>query len=436
MRQLFYLLLLLAAAPLAAQELYYPPANSSGEWATTSPESLNWNLDSISALYDFLEAEDSRAFLVLKDGRMVLEQYFGTYTQDSIWYWASAGKTLRAALIGIAQQEGFLDINDPTSDYLGNGWTSLEPEQEDSITILNQITMTTGLNPFFSGCTDPACLVYGVPVGTRWYYHNGPYSLTKEVLEAATGTTLNAYTNSKFEAPLQTGFGAWFSADGSTTTYFSSARTMARFGLMIQGGGSWAGTQIMTDTAYFNAMITPSQELNPSYGYLWWLNGQDSYIPPGTFLSIPGPFAPDAPEDVIVAAGADGQLISIAGEDGLIIIRQGGSDDPDNLVPQDLHNEIWRRLNEVRQSPVATEAFSPATSLAINAYPNPASNLIRFTAPEGHYTAQLYASSGRLLRRVENQNYFYVGHLQAGLYRLVVMSDGRRGSEWVRVEGK
>jgi len=102
-----------------------------------------------------LELQGTKSFILLKNGKIVLERYFGTFSQDSSWVWFSAGKSFRAVLIGIAQKEGFLNINDHTSEYLGRGWTSLTQPQEDSITIWHQLTMTTGLNELFFTCTNP-----------------------------------------------------------------------------------------------------------------------------------------------------------------------------------------------------------------------------------------------------------------------------------------
>ena len=75
-----------------AQSLYFPPLTGNA-WDTVSPSSLGWCVNNIDTLYNFLQQENTKGFLVLKDGKIVLEKYFGTFTQDSLWYWASAGKT-------------------------------------------------------------------------------------------------------------------------------------------------------------------------------------------------------------------------------------------------------------------------------------------------------------------------------------------------------
>ena len=184
---------LLGGTMLHAQELYYPPTTGN-TWETTDPATLGWCTDNIPALLDFLEDSNSKAFIVLKDGRIVIEEYFGTVTADSSWYWASAGKSLTAFLVGMAQEDGRLDSDEPSSTYLGTGWTTCTPEQEGAITIRDQLEMTTGLDDNGDlDCTDPECLTYLAAPGTRWSYHNAPYTLLDGVITNATGQSLNSY---------------------------------------------------------------------------------------------------------------------------------------------------------------------------------------------------------------------------------------------------
>ncbi|HNM25241.1 MAG TPA: serine hydrolase, partial [Saprospiraceae bacterium] len=131
-RSLFtFSLALLFKTVLFAQSgpLYFPP-KTGNTWSATPPSALGFCPEQIDSLYQFLEANNTKSFLLLKDGKIVLEKYFGAYVQDSIWYWASAGKSLTAFLVGQAQEEGLLDIDDPSADYLGAGWTSCTPAQE------------------------------------------------------------------------------------------------------------------------------------------------------------------------------------------------------------------------------------------------------------------------------------------------------------------
>jgi len=177
MRILLFSFALLLSNSLQSQ-LYFPPA-SGNTWDTISPSTLNWCPQKINELYTYLESTNTKSFMVLKDGKIVLEKYFGTYTADSLHVWNSASKTLVGFMTGIAQKEGYLNISDTTSDYLGTGWTSLTPAQEEKITIRHQLSMTTGMDDITNGdCTDPGCLTYIADAGTRWSYHESDKRFT------------------------------------------------------------------------------------------------------------------------------------------------------------------------------------------------------------------------------------------------------------------
>ena len=109
MKKWIVLLGLVVQTALSAQSLYFPPLTGN-TWESMSPAQLNWCPDSLAALVDYVGSNNSMAFLILKDGKMVSENYYGTFTADSLWYWASAGKAVTAFLVGQAQQEGFLYI--------------------------------------------------------------------------------------------------------------------------------------------------------------------------------------------------------------------------------------------------------------------------------------------------------------------------------------
>lgn len=373
MKQLLLLplTLLLFQLTSTAQTMYFPPTVGS-TWETMAPSELGWCQDSVAALIDYLDGQDSKAFIVLKDGKMVIEHYYGTFTQDSIWYWASAGKSLSAFLVGKAQENGLLSISDKTSDHLGTGWTSCPSAKEDLITIRHQLTMTTGLDDGTGNvdCTTPSCLQYLSDAGTRWAYHNAPYTLTHAVVEAASGQTFNQFTNVNIKQ--QTGMnGLWWMV-GDNDVFLSTARSMARFGLLIQNNGVWDGDTIMHDQQYFYDMIHPSQNLNESYGYLWWLNGQSSFMIPATQFVFPGSAVPSGPPDMFAALGKNGQMASIAPNDGLVVIRMGNGNGS-GLISIELAEGIWSRLNNM----ACPNGIAESTSQnRVGIYPNPATETI------------------------------------------------------------
>lgn len=331
--------------------MYFPPSGTT-EWEARTPEELGWNTAGVNDLYDFLESTGTRAFIVLKDGNIVIEQYFGNqltgqpFTALNYWYWASAGKTLTSMLVGIAQEQGYLAITDKTSDYLGTGWSSLTSAQEDKITVRHQLTMTTGLDDGVTDnhCFDPSCLLYSAEPGMRWAYHNAPYTLLDEVISTATGMSSENYFNTRLRDKAgMDGFWAWVENDH---IFWSTPRSAARFGLLILNKGKWDQTPVISDNTYFTQMITTSQSINPSYGYLWWLNGKGKHMIPQSQIVFQSDIAPSAPDDMFAAMGKNGQLINVIPSENLVVIRMG--DNPDGyLVPTAYQEDMWERLSQI-----------------------------------------------------------------------------------------
>ncbi len=373
MKKLFlFILSFTASANFYCQTIYFPPLTGS-TWDTIAPQTLDYCQPKIDSLYNFLEQNNSKAFILLKDGKIVLEKYFGTHTATTPWQWASAGKTITSFMTGIAQQEGYLSITDTTSSYLGQGWTNCTPQEEEKITIWNQLTMTSGLDDGVSDpfCTLDSCLIYKADVGTRWAYHNAPYTLLDNVIESATGVSLNNYTTQKLKNP--TGMTGAFYQVGYNNVFVSNARSMARFGSLILNKGNWNGNQIMTDTAYFNDMVNTSQNLNKAYGYLWWLNGKQSFMVPMLQNVFPGYVCPNGPSDMFAAIGKGGQFLNIVPSQNLVWLRMG--DEPtSSLVPFLLNDQIWEYVNDLTcASSIIEENF---ISEEIQLYPNPANEQI------------------------------------------------------------
>jgi CubicO group peptidase (beta-lactamase class C family) len=420
-----------AGTPLTqAQDLYFPPLTGT-TWETTDPASLGWCAERIDSLYDFLETRNTKAFIVLKDGRIVLERYFGTFTQDSLWYWASAGKTLTSTLVGIAQQEGSLDIEQPTSTYLGAGWTGAPADKEALITVRSQLTMTSGLDDDVpdDDCTDPACLQYMADAGTRWAYHNAPYTILDQVITNATGQGFNAYFNSRIRNPIGMD-GFWLPA-GFNNVYVSRARSMARYGLLALNGLEWNGTPILDDPGYFMAATTPSQTLNNSYGYLWWLNGQSSFMVPGVQFVFPGPLMPNAPDDMFSGLGKNDQIVNAVPSRGMVVVRMGNPAYTNDLVPITFNDQIWQHMNWLECNTAVAEAEALPR---FRAFPVPCTDRVMIQGAVTGAAMSIFNTLGQEVLSSPYAGGLDVSRLLPGAYT-VRWSQGGRSSTVLFVKG-
>lgn len=335
------------SAPTPIETAYFPPV-ASDVWETKSIADLGWKQTAVQPLVDFLALKNSKGFIILVNGRIVLENYFNGHSASTPWYWASAGKTLTSTMTGIAQQEGILNINNKVSDYIGTGWTSLPLAKENLITNKHLLSMTSGIEDIANGdAVDPASLTYKADAGTRWAYHN-VYVKLQDVIASASGQTWPNYFNSKLRDKIGMS-GTWIQMDNNIV-YWSTTRSMARFGLLMLNKGKWENTTILNET-YFNEATNISQNINLGYGYLWWLNGKSSYHLPQSQLQFNGSLIPMGPNDMFMALGKNDQKIYVIPSKKMVVIRMGEVANPTNptFALSGFDEELWTKISALYQ---------------------------------------------------------------------------------------
>ncbi len=421
---IFISALLLFGQTLSAQVSYFPP-KTGDEWQESSFQEFPYDSTYTDSLLGFLEEKHSKAFLVLYDGKLVLESYFGTFTQDSVWYWASSGKSLSSFLTGMAREQGMIDIYNPASDYLGSGWSSCTPQQEEAILVQHLLSMSSGLDSDVPDldCTDPSCLKYKADPGTRWYYHNAAYYKALDVLEAASGLTLNQFTAQHLS--LRTGIsGLWID-----NLFVSKPRSAARFGLLNLNRGIWDGDTLLADQNYFDSMTHSSQNMNPAYGFLWWLNGSDTFMLPGSSFRLPGSLIPNAPADLYAALGKNDQKIYVVPSRKLVVVRMGDASGQAVAGPSSFDNELWGHIQRWLQLPSSLN--KPDSGNEIRVYPNPADRFINL--PTLAETPELYDLQGSKLNVAIEEGRLDCSTLKPGVYLLRFRKGGRPYSVRVMV---
>ncbi len=335
---------LLAAPSLAEHALYFPPSGH-GDWERTAPQTAGWSAEGLEALLRFAESRRSTGVVILCDGRILAEQYWDPTRFPSTAQYrfektadgqvredvASMQKSVTAILFGIARQKKLIDFETPVTKLLGTGWSKLSPEQESAITMRHLLTMT-------SGTTDD--LTFQAEPGARWRYNSVAYQKILPALAKAAGKEANTLTREWLTAPLGMNDSEWRSRPNmrGMVGFVTTARDMARFGLMVLAGGQWRGKSIV-DPAYLRQALTPSQQHNPSYGLLWWLNGHPVRR---TGARESATLIPTAPEDVVAAQGALGRKVYVAKSMNLVAVRIGG--EAQQKGEPDFNREFWRLL--------------------------------------------------------------------------------------------
>lgn len=318
------------ARPVSAQ--YFPPQE--GAWATTSAEESGADPKLLKAALKFAGEKNSKGVVVLHDGRILAERYSDGWTKDTVGPLNSATKSIASALVGMAIEDGDIESLDQScSDFL-HEW-KFRPRYR-RIEIQHLLSMTSGLKNS-RGILVAGFLVKSerafatrLPIahapGTHWDYHNSAYHLLCPILEEATGTALDEYTDERLAQPLGMEHAKWRRRLVNEDEYQlmeMSTRDAARFGLLIERGGEWAGNQLVSLPWVVGSTTPFDEDVNPSYGRLWWLNGGEQYYLPLIDEPQQGPLFPGVPSDAFAALGKNDQKIYVVPSLNLVVARLG-----------------------------------------------------------------------------------------------------------------
>lgn len=302
---------------------------------------------------------NTKAVVVVRDGRVIAERYapgYGTDTQVMGW---SATKSVTNALIGILVQQGRLSVGGPAP--IAAWATSGDPRH--AISIDNLLRMNSGLDignsltARASTAFDPAAyMVFGTrdmaafaekaPLraapGTEWNYTDGNTLLLSKIIRDQAGgdaaSVLAFARRALFDKLGMRHVTLEFDAMGTpigASHMLASARDWARFGLLYLNDGNVGGERLLpVGWVDYSARATPGSE---TYGYAagFWTNRGDG---DGQRYRI----ARGIPADAFLARGASGQYIIVVPSQRLVVARFGSA-----FTPRDDMDVVARLVADV-----------------------------------------------------------------------------------------
>lgn len=225
----------------------------------------------------------------------------------------SVTKGLGATLVGIAQQQKLLNVNDLVSEWL----PVHHPEIAEGAEIRHVLNMTASRTP----------------VGSWWQYNSGEIlNSIPGILWLASGSTPHQFYAEQLRRPLGLAFDwpcnerGWIQigSRGPLPVIEATHRDMARLGHLWLNRGNWRGEQIVDPLFIDEALKPPYPEANGAYGYLWWLNSDEgTWRTTGGNSSSDSRWFPYAPANVYLALGARGKVIVVVPDHNVIVVTMG-----------------------------------------------------------------------------------------------------------------
>jgi len=349
---------LFVSSPLAA----LPTVSRADEfrWETATPESQGMASPKLKALAESLAARGTKAFLVIRDDKIVYEWYAEGHSRSEKHYTASMAKALVGGVsLAIAIDDGLIALDDATAKSVPQ-WK--DDPRKSQITIRHLGSHTSGLQDAwvaeeatagvdqkdFSGwegefwrwrasdgpagedaftlARDAAPVLFDP--GTASHYSNpGIGMLTYAVtasLRGAEHTDVRSLLRDRVMRPIGVPDGEWSCGYGRTETVDGlplvaswgggsySANATARVARLMLRRGDWEGEQLIDPHAVEQTISDAGTPGNGGMG--WWTNSEGDLG--------------NAPADAFSGQGAGHQIVFVVPSLNLIAVRNGSTLDP------------------------------------------------------------------------------------------------------------
>jgi CubicO group peptidase (beta-lactamase class C family) len=335
----------MSAAVLAALLARCSPA-AEPEWQAASPQSQGMDPDRLEALRESLAAKRTKALLVLRNDRVVLEWYAPGHGAQSRHYTASMAKGIVGGLAAaVALSDGRLALDDPAAKFipqwngdpqkaritlrqLGSHASGLEDAEADG---LPHEKLSGWKGDFwkrlpppgdpFSIARDRTPLLFE-PGAEHSYSNPGIAMLGYAVTAALAGSPhrdLRALLRERVMRPLGVPDSEWSVGYGQTFEVAGlklvgtwgggsyTARAVARVGALLLRAGEWRGERLLDPAA---ARAITGDAGTPGHGGIgWWSNESGKY--------------PRLPSDAFWASGAGHQVLLVVPSLALVAVRNG-----------------------------------------------------------------------------------------------------------------
>ena len=236
------------------------------------------------------------SIVVIKDGKLLIEEYFNGATRETLHNTRSVGKSFTSTMMGIAINDGYLKSENQTlKDFYDLKPFANYSQRKESVTIKSLLTMSSA----FDGNDDDQNSVgneekmyptdnwvkfaLDLPmdekraVGDKWAYFTAGVIVLGDILNKSVPGGLEKYADQKLFQPLGITKYQWEytpqKVPNTAGGLRMSALDFAKYGQLYQNGGKWNGKQVLP-RAWVEKTSTRQIPLpqggNDYYGYLFW----------------------------------------------------------------------------------------------------------------------------------------------------------------------
>lgn len=327
------------------------------EWLVEPPELHGFDPDALAVTSDIAAAEQSGCLVVTRHGVIVHEWYAEGWDADRATEVWSVTKSVTSTLVGIAQGQALVHVDDFASDYI-EAWATNESA---AVTVGQLLQQDSGRHWDFIDdyveldalAGDKSSFAIGLAQqhepGQWWEYNNAGVQSLEPVLRTAVDQDVAAFAAEHLFEPI--GMDATMAHDdaGNTITYAhlqAGCRALARYGYLYLRRGRWADGEQLLPAAFVDQSTTSRTELNDAYGYLWWLNQPGHWVRPSTPGRNEGDglLLPNAPIGAYTARGLGAQIVAVDPSTEVVFTRLSAVPPQDLLQETNVEHDLWSAI--------------------------------------------------------------------------------------------
>ncbi len=337
----------------------------SNDWLTSTPEEQGF--DSAKAAEGLLKIKENgtliHSLMVIRNDVVILDAYFYPYDGSTYHDLASVTKSVMTTLIGIAADQGKLDLDDPMLSFFPDRAIANRDERKEKITVRHLASMSSGLE--CDPMTDEITMnemrssedwvqfaldrrVVREP-GTDFMYCGLNMHLLSAILQEATGMSAREFAQQNLFGPLGI-TNVYWPADPQGITHgwgdlCLQPHDMANLGSLFLHQGEWDGEQIVSREWIASALQSHMKGTGKieDYGYGWWIGQPEN-------------------EPEFLATGNGGQKIKVYPRLKLIVVMTGGGFEYSEIEPY-----LLAAMSDMEKSLSPNPAGVASLNAALNA---------------------------------------------------------------------
>ncbi len=240
--------------------------------------------------------KEIKSIVVIKDGRLLIEEYFNGADRITLHDTRSVGKSFASTMMGIAINDGYIKSENQTlKDFYDLTKYANHSPKKETVTLKNLLTMSSGFDANDDDEDSPGNEEKMYPtadwikftldlpmddktsVGEQWRYFTAGAVMLGDIVNKSVPGGLEKYADQKLFQPLGIKKYEWqFTPQRVPSTAGGlkmSSLDFAKYGQLYKNGGSWEGKQVLPRSwvdKTFTRYITTPYDPNVHYGYLFW----------------------------------------------------------------------------------------------------------------------------------------------------------------------